>query len=301
MNPKTLLPGRSFTALLASFALLGAGLLSGCASFSKKSDSRPVESYTYAEKRLLEIVKRQEDFFDSWEAEPDPFRRESMMMRATTIARSYDSFLADNPDNLQARILYGKFLVRLDQPEAAIRQFLRVDREDPTIPVVKQQIGNYLTENGRYMAALPYFLNAIYLNPDEPVYPYQLGTLLHEFRPHYLYDGFFSRRALDREMQSAFARAARLDPASFPFQLRYAESFYDVEHPDWEAALREWREAEKRAPNDFDRQVVHLHQARVLHLMGRPREAASLAASVTEEKLKFTREKLLIAIEESSG
>lgn len=300
MKRKTLHSRQAFAALLAAL-LLGSGFLAGCASFSRNTNSPPVESYTYAEKRLLEIVKRQREFFDSWEAEPDLFRKESMKMRATNIARSYDAYLADNPDDLQARILYGKFLVRLDQPESAIRQFLYVDREDPTIAVVKQQIGNYLAENGRYMAALPYFLNAIFLNPDEPIYPYQLGTLIYEFRPHYLYDGFFSRRALDREMQSAFARAARLDPESFPFQLRYAESFYDVENPDWEAALLQWREAEKRAPTDFDRQFVRLHQARVLHFLGRSGEATRIAKSVTEDQLQFTRKELLAAIGETSG
>ncbi len=47
-----------------------------------------------------------------------------------------------------------------------------------TFPLVKNLLGNYLAEDGRPLAALPYFMAAIKLDPREPLYHYNLGLLL---------------------------------------------------------------------------------------------------------------------------
>lgn len=292
--PKTWLQDRLPALLLGTVFFWGILALGGCRTPSRMAQAQPpsVESETFAEKRLREIVERQEKIMESWNRDPETYNRDSLEMQAVNLTREYESYIASNPKDLTARILYGKFLVKLGQSETAIRQFLEVDRQDPTLPVVKQQIGNYLVENGRYMAALPYFINARDLDPEEPLYLYQLGTLLHEFREHYLTDGFYERETLDREMQAAFAGAARLDPDNFPYALRYAESFYDIAQPDWPQAMKAWEQALEAAPTPFDRQVVILHQARVHFLAGEDQKALALARQVTNQKLQGPRDQL---------
>lgn len=290
MNPSALI--HSAKPILKIGILTGLFFLLGCQTAGNKESARPVESVTFAEKRLLDIVKRQEKIMQTWDRDPATYNRDSLEMQAVNLAREYESYLADNPDDLTARILYGKLLIKLDQSETAIRQFLEVDRQDPTLPVVKQQIGNYLVENGRYMAALPYFINARDLDPTEPLYLYQLGTLLYEFRDHYIADGFYTRETLDQEMQSAFAEAVRLDPENFPYALRFAESYYDLSEPDWSGALKAWNHALEIAPSSFDRQIVLLHQARVYFLKGENEKALALSRQVTDKTLQVTRNQL---------
>jgi len=257
------------------------------------------DSITFAERRLLDIQKQQQNLTEDYRENPDNFTEDSLQMRFQNIARRYESYLASNPEDNTARSLYGKFLVAMGQHEKAIRQFLEVDRKEPSIPVVKQQIGNYLAENGRYMAALPYFINAADLDHEEGIYPYQLGILLYEFKDEYIRDGFYDTDTLNREMQEAFEEAVSREPENFVFMLRYGESFYDVKNPDWERALEIWKKTLELAQSELDRQVVHLHMAKVYHNMGQNRRASELAEKVTHDKLLFTRDQILDSIQNS--
>jgi hypothetical protein len=65
-------------------------------------------------------------------------------------------------------------------------------------------------------------------------------------------------------MQEAFRRAAELAPDRIEFTYRYAESFYDIQDPDWAAALKAWEGLEARAQSDIERQTMRLHEANVL-------------------------------------
>lgn len=259
----------------------------------RASGAAPVESVTMAERRLADIHTQQTRLMESYRSNPENYDTESMEMRVIRIIRQYESYLHSNPNDLTARILYGKFLVEVGQHESAIRQFLEVDRRDPGIPVVKQQIGNYLAEEGRYMAALPYFINATDLDPKEGLYPYQLGLLLHRYAAHFVEDGFYTQETLEKEMQSAFREACRRDPDNFAFHLRYGESFLDVRNPDWQVALRNWDRTLPLATSDLDRQVVLLHRARALHELKRDREALAIAEEVSHHQLAYSRDRLL--------
>ena len=117
---------------------------------------------------------------------------------------------------------------------------LKANQLDSDIPLVKNQLGNFMAEEGKPREAAPYFLAAIKLAPNEPLYHYQLGTLLAEARDDFLKSGEWTRKSLDEAMHQAFKRAAELSPDRFEFAYRYAESFYDLEHPDWNAALAAW-------------------------------------------------------------
>lgn len=286
--------------------------LPGCVSPRPAALTGPAPaSLTMAERRLQAILDREAGLRaeaaaleTARRAEPggeDRSARDSLEQRFGALAREYESYLADNPDHFEARLLYGKLLVTLGQHEMAIRQFLVVDQEHPTLPVVKQQIGNYLAETGRYMAALPYFLNAIDLAPDEPLYPYQLGLLLYQYRDFYLEDRFYDRAALDSQMLAAFRRAAELAPDERAYRQRYAEAFYDVETPDWEEALRQWESLAATARTRLESDAVRLHRARVLHRLGRTPEALRLAGEPVDPALEFSRSRLREELDSAGG
>ena len=136
---------------------------------------------------------------------------------------------------------------------------------------MKNELGNYLAEEGKPLEAINYFLSAIKLEPGEPLYHYQLGTLLYEARDDFLRSGEWTRASVDHSMQEAFRAAAELAPDRIEFTYRYAESFYDMKDPDWTAALRAWEGLEAHAESEIERQTMRLHEANVLMKHGKHR------------------------------
>jgi tetratricopeptide (TPR) repeat protein len=146
-----------------------------------------------------------------------------------------------------------------------------------------------------------YFLAAIKLEPNEPLYHYQLGTLLHEARDDFLNGGEWTRAGLDQAMYKAFARAAELAPDRFEFAYRYAESFYDLAVPDWETALKHWAALEEKAPTAVERQTMRLHAANVLLKMGRRDHARTLLETIDELALQKQKQKLVAQLAETAN
>jgi tetratricopeptide (TPR) repeat protein len=164
---------------------------------------------------------------------------------------------------------------------------------------VKNQLGNYIAEEGRPLEAVNYFLAAIKLAPNEPLYHYQLGTLLAEARDDFIKSGEWTRVSLDRAMHEAFRRAAELAPDRFEFAYRYAESFYDLDQPDWEAALKAWGALEEKAPTEIEKQTMRLHAANIFIKLGKPEHARTLLETVTEPSLATQKQKLVAQLDES--
>jgi len=161
---------------------------------------------------------------------------------------------------------------------------------------VKNQLGNYLAEDGKPLQAVNYYTAAIDLTPNEPLYHYQLGTLLNEARDDFIKSGQWARPALERAMHLAFKRAAELAPDRFEFVYRYAESFYDLESPDWDEALKAWSALEEKAPTDIERQTMRLHAANILVKQGKMDHARSLLAMVTDSSLQGQKAKVLVKL-----
>ncbi|QYM79250.1 hypothetical protein K0B96_01130 [Horticoccus luteus] len=245
-----------------------------------------------AEARLQAIVRRQQTLFaqasgDEPKVDDDEFKHELQQ-----ISFDYESLLTDHP-TAKGYAAYGYFLGKIDMRRQSIAMLLKSNERDPNQPFVKNQIGNYLAEEGQPLEAVSYFLAAIQLKPDEPLYHYQLGTLLHEARADFLKSGQWSRADLDRTTHEAFHRAAELAPDRIEFTYRYAESFYDLENPDWDAALKEWHALEEKAGSNVERETMRLHIANIFLKTNRPEQARLLLATVHEPALDEQKEKLV--------
>ena len=209
------------------------------------------------------------------------------------VAQDYENYITRNPDYTLGYIFYGKFLRRLDARKKANQVFMKANNIDPNIALLKQQIGNYLAEEGAFEFALPYFLSAIELSPETALYHFQLGEILYTFKGAYIADKVFTIKTLEKQMLSAFKRAAELEPANRDFQYRYAESFYDIDSPDWKLALGLWGDLEDSATEQAQVDIIRLHQARVFIEMGDDRSARALLNAVDRPVLEQSRRKLL--------
>lgn len=240
---------------------------------------------TIADQRLQRIYDSQLEFFAELARNPemaDTIRDQ----RVQNLLNRYQSLLLDNPEYVYGYILYGKLLRQVGQRELANMAFTKANGLNPNIAVVKQQIANYLSENGNYDLALPYYLAAIQLEPEVALYHYQMGELLHTFRESFTTGGELDAATLDRQMQSAFANAARLEPQTRIYPQRYAESFFDVAEPDWQQALPLWEALEQSAADALQQQIARLQKARVWLALGKRDAAAQALAGITEPALQ---------------
>lgn len=276
-------------------AWVGAILLFLCgAAFVHAGDSE-----TMAERSLRRIAERQREIFATAAKQGDKVDEASLRTQLQQLSHDYELLLRENPKYAAGYAAYGYLLGKVDMRKESLAMLMKADQLDPEMALVKNQLGNYMAEQGRPLDAAVFFRMAIKIEPNEPLYHYQLGTLLVEARDDFLKSGEFTREALDGAMQEAFRRAAELAPDRFEFAYRHAESFYDVAKPDWEAALKAWIALEEKAQTAIERQTMRLHAANILIKQGRLDHARMLVETVDEPKLKVQKDRLLPQLAEA--
>ncbi len=252
-----------------------------------------VESESMADRTLKQLVDRQKDLLAEEAKKSPSFDADNFQTQMQLVCQGYEVLLRDNPNYAPGYAAYGYLLGKIGQRKASIAILMRANKLDPDIALVKNQIGNFLAEEGRPLEALPYYLAAIKLEPKEPLYHYQLGTLLYTGRDDFIKSGEWTAVALDHAMHEAFRQAADLAPDRIEFTYRYAESFYDLATPDWDAALKAWTLLEAKAGSDIEKQTMRLHEANVLLKSGKSDHARVLLDTVTEPALAAQKQKLV--------
>jgi len=274
---------------------LPAILLAACAALvgaAVRADA-PAASESMAEHRLKGIAEHQRVVFADAAAQGRDMESADLKTRVEQIANEYESLLHDNPGFAPGYAAYGYMLRKVGLRKQAVAMLTKANDIDPEIPLVKNELGNYFAEEGKPLEALVYFQSAIKLEPREPLYRYQMGTLLHEARDDFIRSGEWTRASVDHSMQEAFRSAAELAPGRIEFSYRYAESFYDLKDPDWAAALGAWEGLEAHAQSGIERQTMRLHEANVLISMGKAGQARKVLATVTEPALENQKQKLV--------
>jgi tetratricopeptide (TPR) repeat protein len=281
------------------FLLLAAGLEP--AARADAPAPAPATTETMAERKLKDIGEHQKVLFADAAAQGADLDQQGFASQVEQLVREYESLLRDNPNFAAGYASYGYMLWKIGQRKQAVAILLKANEMDPDIPLVKNELGNYLAEEGKPLEALNYFLSATKLEPSEPLYHYQLGTLLYEARDDFLKSGEWSRAAIDHSMLEAFRHAAELAPDRIEFTYRYAECFYDMQDPDWAVALKAWEGLEANAKSDVERQTMRLHQANVLLNMGKADHARKVLDTVTDPTLADQKQKLVARVEPDGG
>lgn len=245
------------------------------------------------EHRLKGIVEHQKTLFTDAASQGRDLDNAAFRSQVEQLTREYESLLHDNPNFAVGFASYGYMLRKVGLEQQALAMLIKANQLDPDIPLVKNELGNFLAEQGKPLEAVNYFLAAIKLEPGEPLYHYQLGTLLYEARDEFMKSGEWTRASIDRAMFEAFRRAAELAPGRIEFVYRYAESFYDMSDPDWGSALKVWEGLEAHGESEIERQTMRLHEANVLLYMGRDDDARRLLDRVTDPALEAQKEKLV--------
>jgi tetratricopeptide (TPR) repeat protein len=253
----------------------------------------PARGETMAEKTLKDIVSRQREILGRADKDGEHVDLAGLRGDLQAVINSYDVLIQKSPDFAPAYVAYGMLLGQVGMTKEAVAILLKANKLDAEIPVVKNEIGRFLAEDGKLVEALPWIMAAIDLEPKQPLYHYHLGKLLAEGRDEFIKTGQFTRPALDKAMLAAFLRAAELAPANFAYAYRAAEAYYDLETPQWDVALAAWRKLDTGVETPLEHQTLWLHEANVLLKQGKAAEAQALMGKVTEPTLAKQKQTLL--------
>ncbi|MDR0902399.1 MAG: hypothetical protein LBM92_06485 [Opitutaceae bacterium] len=267
--------------LLAASAVLA--LLAPGAPFLRADTTAP------REEALKAIAADQNALFAKAEAQGDALDLDNFQSQLQQLCRRYDALIAIHKNYAPAHVAYGALLTKAGMRKEGVAHMLKANELDGRIPFVKNQLGNHHAEEGRPVEALVFFTAASDLAPGEPLYRYQIGSLLCEGAADFLATGDWTRAKLDETMQDSFERAMNLAPGDWRYAYRYGLSFYDLATPEWEAALQFWRDFEKKLAPGIEQQTCRLHQARVLVAMRRLDDARAALAAVTAPELARQR------------
>jgi tetratricopeptide (TPR) repeat protein len=252
------------------------------------------ETETMTQRELKQLLERQRAVLGS-DLNPsgDRIKDSAVQTQLVQIVREYEGLLERDPGFVPTYVAYGQFLNLGGESKRANEVFRKADKLDPTLGVVKNQLGNYQAEEGDFEEAFALYDAAIRLEPKEALYHYQIARLLYEYRDEFVKSGRWTRDAVLARSADEFGLAARLAPDNFAFAYRYAESYYDRTSPDWPAALAAWQALEPRTKPGVELQTLQLHEANVLLRLGRNAEARKLIDGVTDPALQANRQTLV--------
>lgn len=254
-----------------------------------------------AETHLKRLVARERELFTEAEKRGAELDADNLRSQVQQLCNDYDALLRRHPDFVPAYVTYALLLGKVDMRKESMVLLLRANQLDKSLPIVKNQLGNYLAEEGRPLEAVNYYLAAIDLEPKEPLYHYQLGTLLVEARDDFLKSGQWTRASLDKTMHEAFEQAMQLAPGDWRYAYRYGLSFYDLELAEWEAALQFWKDFEKTLAPGVERETCRLHQTKVLVAQHHFDEARAVLETVNEPLLARQKEKVVDELNTAEG
>jgi tetratricopeptide (TPR) repeat protein len=263
-------------------------------AFPAPETNQAKERITLSSQILGRIIDKQIRFFEI-SGNGGNHTNPELTRKAQEIVSDYEVYLGENPKDANALILYGKFLRKVGQEQHAVDYFLEADSVNPKLAVVKQQLANYLIEEGRPVDAFPFLIMTIELAPSQPDYHFHLGNFLFLFEEELVKEKIISKDRARSFMHKSFKQAAKFAPTNFDYQLRYAQSFFDFPDSSKEEALEVWDNLIRKFPDrsSTEKDYFKLCKARVLLELNRKSDALTLLNSVSSSTLDSAKQSLI--------
>ena len=259
---------------VAACALLMSALMCACSSSGvgggRGSSQKAAETFSMSDRKLLDLVEAEKRLF-SMPASSD-IEGADIATAKNLLDSRWCAYILESP-SAYSHALYGKYLRRTGNSAMARAQFKESLLLDASNPSVHHLLASIEAEDGNLREANLHFSSAAELGADNAFYATEYAKFLVVASPRLADGKIISKPDIDALVLGLNRRAAPLNPSSFPYALRYAQCFYDVSRPDWNAALSAWNAALGKASLDIEKQTVHANMARVLIELGRDAEA----------------------------
>jgi len=221
--------------------------------------------------------------------------------RFAPIRKGYEDLSRAHTNRADILIAYASWLGETGEEDLAIQQLEKARGIDAKDPAIWNNLANLYGHNGEVKKSFEYYAKAIELSPTEPVYYHNFGTTVFLFRKDAkeFYD-FTEQQVFDKALL-LYSNAIRLDPQDFKLAADVAQTFYGIQPPRTEDALRAWTNAYRLAGDDEEREGVHTHFARVKLKAGRFAEARAHLNSVTNEMYAELKRRLTRNLQEAEA
>src|SRR6478672_4287454 len=113
------------------------------------------EGENMAERTLKRIVERQKEILTDAAKQGDKLDEGSFKQQVQALTHDYELLLRDNPKFAAGFAAYGYLLSKVDMRPEATAMLLKANQLDANIPLVKNQLGNLLAEDGKPLQAAP--------------------------------------------------------------------------------------------------------------------------------------------------
>jgi tetratricopeptide (TPR) repeat protein len=245
---------------------------------------------------------------DKWITDNDAFRekgagltrsemRRRISERFKVVRKGYEDLIQQHTNRADLRIAYASYLGETGEEEIAIEQLEAARVMETNNPAIWNNLANLYGHNGEVKKSFVYYTKAIELEPTEPVYYHNFGTTVFLFRKdakeHYSIN---EQQVFDKAL-SLYSNAIRLDPKDFKLAADVAQTFYGIQPPRTDDALRAWTNAFQLASDDIEREGVHVHFARVKWKAGRFDEARGHLNVVTNAQNLEVKRRVLKSLE----
>ena len=112
---------------------------------------------------------------------------------------------------------------------------------DPKNAVVMAHLAGYWLAAGEVKKAAAFYARAVESAPENAAYRFAFANVTFLFRHELLSAAQPDEAAALDHALADFAKASRLAPLNAEYSRAYAETFYSLANPDWNAALTAWQ------------------------------------------------------------
>ena len=205
------------------------------------------------------------------------------------VEQIYYQLVRDHPKSVSAQNALAAFLWKNGKPEAAVEHWRTAQRLDPENGEAANSLGGAYLRMGRVPEAAEQFLLAVRSERNNPGYHYDLANVEFVLRRDLAVAWKIDPAELMRRALLEYREASRLAPRDLEYARAYAETFYAMPNPDWEAAQIAWQHYLEIST---DRNFAYVQLARVSLKRHRKAEALSFLDKVTSSSHSEVKEKL---------
>lgn len=186
------------------------------------------------------------------------------------LAKVYADISARNPKSVKALNAEGDYLWKIMRREEALEKWKLSESLDPNNAETVNNLGTYELWAQNVEKAVDYFERACKLAPDNAFYHTNAANTSYMFRHQAAEkEGTDSETILLRALEH-FHRAAQIEPLNPGFARAYAETFYILKVPDWNAAIAAWKHFLEVSP---EKDFAYSNLVRIHLKQGQKKEA----------------------------
>lgn len=245
---------------------------------------------------------------DKWITDNDAFAEKGAGIARSDMARriserfkpvrkGYEDLVQQYTNRADIRLAFASYLGETGEEGMAIEQLEVAILFETNNPAIWNNLANLQGHNGEVKKSFDYYAKAIELDPSESVYYHNLGTTVFLFRKdakeHYSIN---EQQVFDKAL-GLYSNAIRLDPKDFNLAADVAQTYYGIQPPRPDDALRAWTNAFQLAGDDGEREGVQIHFARIKLKDGRFDEARGHLSAVTNAVNQDLKRRVLRTLE----